>query len=116
MISLTIRYYMNKTDQNAIANARLDGLEEDLGLTGNQFNVAVSILYAGYTCVQIPSNLMMSSGKVRPSRWMAGWMLAWAVVSACTAAVNNYTGLVIVRLLLGFTEVTFHPLSSHCHC
>jgi hypothetical protein len=45
-------YFMNKLDQNAIANARLDGFEKDLGLTGNQFNVCVSVLYAGYTLIQ----------------------------------------------------------------
>lgn len=45
-------YFMNKLDQNAIANARLDGFEADLGLVGNQFNVCVSVLYAGYTLIQ----------------------------------------------------------------
>jgi MFS family permease len=106
---------MNKTDQNAIANARLDGLEEDLNLTGNQFNVAVSILYAGYTCLQIPSNLVMSSKKVRPSIWMSSWMMAWAVVSACTALVHNYTGLLIVRLLLGICEGTYSLMTTVEH-
>jgi len=46
-------YFMNKLDQNAIANARLDGLEKDLKLTGNQFNICVSILYVGYTLIQV---------------------------------------------------------------
>lgn len=87
-------YFMNKLDQNAIANARLDSFEKDLGLTGNQFNVLVSVLYvssssapasatlvttltcqAGYTLIQIPSNMLMSTKKVRPSLWMAGWMV-----------------------------------------
>ena len=48
-------YFMNKLDQNAIANARLNNLEKDLGLTGNQFNVCVSVLYAGYTLIQVGS-------------------------------------------------------------
>lgn len=46
-------YFMNKLDQNAIANARLNHLEKDLGLKGNQFNVCVSVLYAGYTLIQV---------------------------------------------------------------
>jgi hypothetical protein len=46
-------YFMNKLDQNAIANARLDGFEKDLGLKGNQFNICVSVLYAGYTLIQV---------------------------------------------------------------
>lgn len=54
-------YFMNKLDQNAIANARLDGLEADLGLIGNQFNVCVSVLYAGYTLIQASSPRLTSS-------------------------------------------------------
>lgn len=46
-------YFMNKLDQNAIANARLDSFEKDLKLTGNQFNICVSVLYAGYTLIQV---------------------------------------------------------------
>lgn len=38
----------NYLDRNAIAQARLNNLEDDLGLVGNQFNVAVSILFVGY--------------------------------------------------------------------
>ncbi len=72
-------YVMNKLDQNAIANARLDNFEKDLGLKGNQFNVCVSVLYAGYTLIQIPSNMLMSSKRVRPSIWMSGWMM-WVQV------------------------------------
>lgn len=36
-----------------IGNARLYGLEEDLGLVGNQYQVAVSILFITY-CVRPP--------------------------------------------------------------
>jgi hypothetical protein len=38
-------YLMNFMDRVNIGNARLYGLEEDLGLTGNQFQISVSILY-----------------------------------------------------------------------
>ena len=42
-----VLYMFNYLDRNNIAQARLDDLEEDLGLVGNQFNVAVSILNVG---------------------------------------------------------------------
>ena len=35
--------------------ARLQGLEEDLHMTGQQFNTLISILYVGYVPMQIPS-------------------------------------------------------------
>ena len=50
----------NYLDRNNIAQARLNSFEEDLGLVGNQFNVAVSILNVGYMLAQLPSNMIVS--------------------------------------------------------
>lgn len=36
-------YFLNYVDRNAIAQARLNDLEEDLGLKGSDFNTAVSM-------------------------------------------------------------------------
>jgi hypothetical protein len=35
--------------------ARLHGFEDDLHLEGQQFNTILSILYIGYTLMQVPS-------------------------------------------------------------
>lgn len=59
--------------------------------------------------MQVPSNMVMSSARVRPSIYMAVCMMAWAVVSACTALTKNYTGLVLVRFFLGVAEAPFYP-------
>jgi MFS family permease len=59
--------------------------------------------------MQIPSNMLMSSSKIRPSLYMGACMAAWAVVSACTALVKNYTDLVLVRFFLGVAEAPFYP-------
>jgi MFS family permease len=96
-------------DRNAIAQARLNDLEDDLGLVGSQYNTCISILFVGYLLMQVPSNMLMSSGKVRPSVWMCICMMAWAIVSASTAAVKNYTHLVLVRFFLGVAEAPYYP-------
>lgn len=41
-------YLFNYLDRNALVNARLNGLEDDLGLVGTQYNTCVSILFVGY--------------------------------------------------------------------
>ncbi|KAH6877712.1 major facilitator superfamily domain-containing protein [Alternaria rosae] len=109
MPALFCMYFLNKLDQNAIANARLNDLEDDLGLVGNQYNTCISILYVGYLFAQIPSNMLMSSKKVRPSLYMALCCSVWGCVAALTALVKNYTGLVLVRFFLGFVEAPFYP-------
>jgi fucose permease len=101
-----MRMLRNKLDQNALANAKLNSLEKDLKLVGTQYNTAISILYVGYLFMQIPSNMLLSSRKVRPSIYMSVCMMVWAAVAAATAAVNDYTGLVIVRFFLG--KLSFH--------
>jgi hypothetical protein len=37
----------NYLDRNAITQAKLDDLEDDLGLVGNQYNTCISILFVG---------------------------------------------------------------------
>ncbi|TXT11279.1 hypothetical protein VHUM_02030 [Vanrija humicola] len=102
-------YFLNYLDRNAIAQARLNGIEKNLGLVGTQYNTCISILFVGYVSFQIPSNMLISTQRVRPSLWMTSWMLAWAVVSACTALTKNYIGLLVCRLLLGLAEAPFYP-------
>lgn len=41
-------------DDTRDRQARLSSFEEDLGLVGTQFNVAVSILNIGYMIMQLP--------------------------------------------------------------
>jgi len=41
-------YWLNYLDRNGIALARINTLEEDLKLTGSQYQTCVSILFVGY--------------------------------------------------------------------
>lgn len=101
---LCVMYFLNYLDRNAIASARLDNLEEDLGLHGSQYNTCISILFVGYLLMQLPSNMLMASNRVRPSVYMGICMALWGVVSGLTAATHNYIGLLLVRFFLGVAE------------
>lgn len=84
-------------------------MEKDLGLRNNQFNIAVSILFIGYLLMQVPSNMIMSKAQFKPSYYMAVCMMLWAVVSACTAAARNFSGLLLCRFFLGIAEAPYYP-------
>ncbi|KAL8369832.1 hypothetical protein RB595_000261 [Gaeumannomyces hyphopodioides] len=115
MPTLMVMYFLNYVDRNTIAQARLNGLEKDLGMTGNDFNVTVSILFVGYVLtqgiLQIPSNMLIT--RIRPSIYMSSWMIVWAVVSGCTGLVQNYGGMVACRFILGITEAPFYPGATY---
>lgn len=55
-------------DRNALANARVLDIEKDLNLTGSDFNTCISVFFAGYLTLQIPSNLLLT--RVRPSIYL----------------------------------------------
>lgn len=63
---LQIMYLNNFINRAALGQARLSTLEEDLGMTGTDFNLSISILFAGYLTMQLPSNLLIT--RVRPCK------------------------------------------------
>ncbi|KAL2365569.1 hypothetical protein RJZ56_001501 [Blastomyces dermatitidis] len=112
MPMLVFMYFLNYIDRNTLAQARLDDLEKELGMEGEyQFNTTISILFVGYVLMQIPSNMLIT--RVRPSIYMSSWMVVWSIVSACTALVKSYSGMVVCRFLLGVTEAPFYPGATY---
>jgi MFS family permease len=94
-------------DRNALPNARIQGIETDLKLQGEEFNSAISVLFVGYIALQVPSNLILT--RVRPSIYLPACMGLWGLVSASTAFVKSFFGLAATRFFLGFLEAPFFP-------
>jgi MFS family permease len=108
IVSITMLLYLfSFLDRVNIGNARLYGLEKDLGLHGNQYQIAVSILFVTYLLSEVPSNLLLK--KVRPSRWIAFLATSWGIIATLTGLVQSYAGLIVCRLLLGLVEGGLFP-------
>ncbi|PCH03001.1 Major facilitator superfamily domain, general substrate transporter [Penicillium occitanis (nom. inval.)] len=103
--ALFLLFIFNILDRSNIANARLGGMQTDLGLNDTQYQTAVAIMFVGYLVGQIPSNIVLT--RVRPSRYIPAAIFIWGAISTCTAAVHNFTGIMLVRVLLGFAESPF---------
>lgn len=82
-------------------------MEEDLGLKGDQYQTAVSLLFVTYITCELPSNLVIK--KLRPSRWIAFITTSWGIVATLTGVVQNYGGLIACRLILGALEAGLFP-------
>ncbi|RDW68938.1 putative MFS transporter [Aspergillus mulundensis] len=99
-------YLMNYIDRNNYPAAKLQGLPEDLGLVGDQYQIGLSILFVGYVLMQVPSNLLLNY-MGRPSWYLGFFIVAWGLVSAVTSQVTNYGGIVACRFILGLVEAPF---------
>jgi sugar phosphate permease len=100
-------YLFSFLDRVNIGNARLYGMEEDLGLKGDQYQTAVSLLFVTYIITELPSNLVVK--KLTPSRWIAFLTVSWGIVATLTGLCQNYAGLIVCRLLLGAFEGGLFP-------
>ena len=100
-------YLFSFLDRVNIGNARLYGLEEDLGLEENQYQIAVSILFVTYLLSEVPSNLVLK--KFTPSRWISFITTSWGIIATLTGITQNYAGLIVCRLLLGLVEGGLFP-------
>lgn len=131
MPTLFVLLILNYLDRNALASARVQGIEKDLNMKGTDFNVsddrstanlgfslqltcaltfdqtAISVLFVGYILGQLPANLILS--RSRPSLFLAGFVALWGAVSATTAAADTYSHLIVIRFFLGFVESPYFP-------
>jgi sugar phosphate permease len=104
---LTLLYLLSFIDRSNIANAKLESLTTQLHLTGNRYNIALSMYFVPYCVCECLSNLFLK--KFRPSRWLPGITLVWGLVMASMGLVKNYHELVAVRAMLGGVEAGLFP-------
>ncbi|TDL29207.1 MFS general substrate transporter [Rickenella mellea] len=99
---LAFLWLANFIDRTNIGNARIVGLEADTHLHGNQFNSALAVFYASYILSELPSNWVVK--KVRANRWLPFLVAAWGIITTLSGLVENFSGLLAVRIMLGFCE------------
>lgn len=99
--------FLNFFTRQSISVARLDGFERELGISGTDFSLAISIHYIGYLLVQVPSNMLLT--KVPPPVYLSVTMGVMSVGTALTAVLHNGRSLLIQRFFLGLIAAPIYP-------
>ncbi|PPQ79807.1 hypothetical protein CVT24_003587 [Panaeolus cyanescens] len=99
---MTLYCLFSFMDRSSIANARIAGLQDDLGLTDHQYKICVSILNVAHMISALPSNLLLR--KIGPHILLPAFVTSWGVVVTAQGFVSSYAGLVVIRVLLGIFE------------
>ncbi|GKT70602.1 MFS transporter protein [Colletotrichum tofieldiae] len=98
-------------DRSNIGNARLAGLEKELGLVGYDFNSVNTVFYISYIVFEVPSNVLCKI--VGPGRYLPGLTILFGLLTVASAYVNNYSQLAACRFLLGIAEAGIMPGLSY---
>jgi MFS family permease len=104
---LAVLYLLSFLDRGNIGNAKIQGLQTELHLSGSQYNLCATVFFFTYSAFEIPSNLLLK--RFRPSIWLPSIMVAWGTVMTLMGLVRNYHGLLVARSFLGVAEAGLYP-------
>ncbi|MFZ2020420.1 MAG: MFS transporter [Terracidiphilus sp.] len=82
-------------------------MNKALGLTPAMYGLGGGLFFVGYITVQVPSNLLLL--RVGARKWISRVVIAWGIVSLCSAFVVGPLSFYSMRLLLGVAESGFFP-------
>lgn len=99
---LALLFLCSFLDRTNVGNAKIIGLEEDLGISNGQYNQGLAVFYAFYIASELPSNLLLRH--VTPSIWLPCLTIAWGLMTMCLGFVRNFATFFAVRALLGLAE------------
>ncbi len=105
-----LMYFFTFLDRTNLGNARIAGMEKDLGLGTYGFNIGACLYYLIYFFADIPASLSVKKFGfiVLPIS-----CIAFGAVTIGTAFITNSAGFYAIRLLLGLTESFQFPGLSY---
>ncbi|KDR81104.1 hypothetical protein GALMADRAFT_222657 [Galerina marginata CBS 339.88] len=101
---LSLMYLVSFIDRG---NAKLQGLVTQLDLTGNRYNIALTMYFIPYCLFECPANLVLK--RFHPSRWLPGITIVWGIVMTMMGLVKTYPQLIGARVCLGVAEAGLFP-------
>ncbi|KAJ2158285.1 hypothetical protein GGF46_003895 [Coemansia sp. RSA 552] len=96
---------LNQSDRGSIGVAKVVGLEDDLGMTGSDFNVAATLFTVGYLMLEPFSNFILKH--VGASLLLPTLGILWGLVCALQGVISTKGQLYAMRILLGMAECGF---------
>ncbi|KAJ2175571.1 hypothetical protein GGF45_003832, partial [Coemansia sp. RSA 551] len=105
LLYATILCILNQSDRGSIGVAKVVGLENDLGMVNNDFNIATTLFTVGYLSLEFFSNFVLKW--VGASRLLPTLGILWGVVCALQGVITTKGQLYAMRVLLGMSECGF---------
>jgi MFS family permease len=92
---------------NCSGNAKLFGALEDMEMSGQDWNTALSVFFITYALGAVPANIMLQ--KLGPRIWLPTMMLSVSTILICCSLQSSFGGWVAFCVLLGFVEAGVFP-------
>ncbi|KAH8731010.1 major facilitator superfamily domain-containing protein [Phaeosphaeriaceae sp. PMI808] len=107
---LWILHLVGFTDRANIGNAKIQGMEKELHLIGQRFNICIWSFNLGYLVAGVPLAIVFK--KYGP-RMLCIAMFCWGICVIGCGLVKKWEQLVVCRLLEGMAEATYVPACAY---
>ncbi|KAL8685670.1 MAG: hypothetical protein Q9218_007619 [Villophora microphyllina] len=105
--AVTVLYLLSFLDRSNVANARVEGMVNDLHMTGNEYLTGLTLYFIGYVLFEIPCNIVLKL--TSPKIWLPTLTLVWGVVATLIGVCSSMSGFFAVRFFLGVAESGLFP-------
>jgi sugar phosphate permease len=93
-------------DRNNIGFAALT-MNQELGITSQQYGFIAGVFFIGYFIFEIPSNLLLH--RLGARIWIARILLTWGLITVLSGFARTAHQMYAARFLLGFAEAGYFP-------
>lgn len=100
-------YFLQAIDKGTLSFASIMGIITDTNLVGQEYSWLTTCIYITILVVEYPQNWIIA--RVPLGKYLSFNIIAWGAVLACTAACTTFSGLIVVRTLLGLFESACQP-------
>ncbi|KAH8646338.1 major facilitator superfamily domain-containing protein [Xylariales sp. PMI_506] len=109
LCALYLTAYLDRTN---IGNAKLLGLESELGMPSDGYNTAVWVFFLTFVLMEVPSNLVMARSKIPPHYWLGISMTLLGIITMCQGFVKSPGSLYACRAIMGIFEGSLGPAAA----
>jgi len=107
ILPICLLYLLAFLDRVNISNANAYGMGEDIGLKGQQFEIALAIFFVPYVVFEIPANWLLKA--LSPHIFLPLCLIGFGCINIGQGFVRNYHDLIVTRVLLGLMETAMFP-------
>ncbi|RAL08063.1 allantoate permease [Aspergillus homomorphus CBS 101889] len=112
--TMFLTYFLQFLDKVALNYANVMGLQQDLGMRGNDFSWLATGFFIAYAVAEFPQGMYRTDTLFLLHRYpitkvLGLNILCWGVILCCSAAASNFAGMMSLRVILGALEAVISP-------
>ncbi|KAG0159683.1 hypothetical protein PDIDSM_7206 [Penicillium digitatum] len=109
LVVMIFTYFLQALDKGTMSFSAIMGIKDDANLNdGQKYSWLTTCIYIAVLVVEYPTNWIIQ--RVPLGKYLGINICLWGMILALHAACKNFTGLVVVRTLLGIFEACCQPI------